>query len=83
MRLNTEMGVIIDSPALSGQLARQFDTVIPQKAFEVRMQPDGRGLVWIEQSPQGEMRYTTEPGAGALKRTWIDVLEVLPIEWLL
>jgi putative cardiolipin synthase len=29
------------------------------------------------------MRYTTEPGAGALKRTWIDVLEVLPIEWLL
>jgi putative cardiolipin synthase len=77
IRLNTEMGVIIDSPA------RQFDTVIPQKAFEVRMQADGHGLEWIEQSPQGEMRYTTEPGAGALKRTWIDVLEVLPIEWLL
>jgi putative cardiolipin synthase len=83
MRLNTEMGVIIDSPALSGQLARQFDTVIPQKAFEVRMQADGHGLEWIEQSPQGEMRYTTEPGAGALKRTWIDFLGVLPIEWLL
>jgi putative cardiolipin synthase len=83
MRLNTEMGVIIDSPALSGQLARQFDTVIPQKAFEVRMQADGQGLEWIEQSPQGEMRYTTEPGAGALKRTWIDFLGVLPIEWLL
>jgi putative cardiolipin synthase len=75
--------VIIDSPALSGQLARQFDTVIPRKAFEVRMQADGHGLEWIEQSPQGEMRYTTEPGAGALKRTWIDFLGVLPIEWLL
>ncbi|MDM0030912.1 phospholipase D family protein [Variovorax sp. J22P271] len=82
-RLNTEMGVIIDSRNLSGQLAQQFDTVIPAKAFEVRLQADGRGMEWIEQTPQGQMRYTTEPGAGALKRTWIDVLEVLPIEWLL
>ncbi|MES1265883.1 MAG: phospholipase D-like domain-containing protein, partial [Variovorax sp.] len=77
-RLNTEMGVIIDSRHLSGELARQFDTVIPAKAFEVRMQADGHGMEWIEQSPQGEMRYTTEPGAGALKRGWIDGLEVLP-----
>lgn len=82
-RLNTEMGVIIDSPKLSGDMARQFDTVIPEKAFEVRMQPDGRGMEWIEQTPQGEVRYTTEPGAGPLKRSWIDFLEVLPIEWLL
>ncbi|HET7837356.1 MAG TPA: phospholipase D-like domain-containing protein, partial [Variovorax sp.] len=82
-RLNTEMGVIIDSQNLSGQLARQFDTAIPAKAFEVRLQADGQGMEWIEQSPQGEMRYTTEPGAGALKRSWIDFLEVLPIEWLL
>jgi putative cardiolipin synthase len=82
-RLNTEMGVIIDSPQLSGQLSSQLDTVIPNKAFEVRMQPDGRGMEWIERSPQGETRYTTEPGAGPLKRSWIDLLEILPIEWLL
>lgn len=82
-RLNTEMGVIIDSQNLSGQLARQFDAAIPAKAFEVRLQADGQGMEWIEQSPQGEVRYTTEPGAGALKRGWIDFLGVLPIEWLL
>ena len=77
------MGVIIDSPALAGHLARQFDTVIPQGAYEVRLQAGRPGMEWIEQQPQGEMRYTTEPGAGALKRAWIDFLEVLPIEWLL
>ncbi|MGO4391138.1 phospholipase D family protein [Variovorax sp. M-6] len=82
-RLNTEMGVIIDSPKLSGGLAAQLDTVVPDKAYEVRIQPDGHGLVWIDRNPQGETRYTTEPGAGALKRSWIDLLEVLPIEWLL
>ena len=60
-----------------------MNTVIPNKAFEVRMQPDGRGMEWIERSPQGETRYTTEPGAGPLKRSWIDLLEILPIEWLL
>ena len=61
--------------------AQQFWTA--NKAFEVRMQPDGRGMEWIERSPQGETRYTTEPGAGPLKRSWIDLLEILPIEWLL
>ncbi len=63
-RLNTEMGVIIDSQNLSGQLARQFDAAIPAKAFEVRLQADGQGMEWIERSPQGEVRYPTEPGAG-------------------
>lgn len=82
-RLNTEMGVIIDSPRLAGLLADQLDTVVPDKAFEVRMQPDGRGLVWIDRTPQGEIRSTSEPGAGTAKKLWIDLLEVLPIEWLL
>lgn len=82
-RLNTEMGVIIDSPQLSGHLARQLDTVIPGKAFEVRLQADRNGLEWIERGPEGETRYTTEPGSGALKRSWINLLEVLPFEWLL
>ena len=28
-------------------------------------------------------RDEPEPGSGAVKRLWIDFLEVLPIEWLL
>ncbi|MDM0072751.1 phospholipase D family protein [Variovorax sp. J2P1-59] len=80
--LNTEMGVIIDSPVLAGRLAQQLDTAIPKAAYEVRLRPDG-SLEWIERTPQGETTFTTEPGSGAIKRGWINFLEILPIEWML
>ena len=80
--LNTEMGVIIDSPVLAGRLAQQLDTVVPKAAYEVRLKPDG-DMEWIDRTPQGETIYTTEPGSGALKRGWINFLEILPIEWML
>jgi putative cardiolipin synthase len=82
-RLNTEMGVVIESPVLAGNLSKQFDTTIPTRAYLVHRQSDGSGLEWIDIEPSGETRYSTEPGSGAVKRLWIDFLEVLPIEWLL
>ncbi|SCK51309.1 Phosphatidylserine/phosphatidylglycerophosphate/cardiolipin synthase [Variovorax sp. HW608] len=82
-RLNTEMGVVIESPALAGMLSKQFDTTIPTRAYLVRRQPDGHGLEWVDVEPTGETRHSSEPGAGPVKRLWIDFLEILPIEWLL
>ena len=83
VRLNTEMGVIIDSPKLAAVLAEQLDSRIPLASYRVELDPDGHGMVWIERSPEGETRHTTEPGAKPMRRLWIDFLEVLPIEWLL
>jgi hypothetical protein len=37
------------------------------------------GLEWVE----GDVSLRSEPGTGVLKRLWIGVLSVLPIEWLL
>ncbi|MBT2326602.1 phospholipase D family protein [Variovorax paradoxus] len=83
VRLNTEMGVVIDSPALAQRLAVEIDHVVPTLAYQVRLQADGHGMEWIDRGPAGETRYTTEPGAGPARRLWIDFLSVLPIEWLL
>ena len=84
-RLNTEMGVVIDSAALAARLSEAFDRDIPEFAYEVRLAGDK--LEWIERTKAGEaageVRHTSEPGAGLLKRLWIDFLSVLPIEWLL
>jgi len=82
-KLNTEMGVVIESPTLAGVLSKQFDTTIPTRAYLVRRRADGHGLEWVDVEPTGETRYFSEPGAGPMKRLWIDFLEVLPIEWLL
>jgi len=83
VRLNTEMGVVIDSPVLARRLAEEIDKVVPTQAYEVRLTRPGGGMEWIERGTQGETRYATEPGAGALRRLWVDFLSLLPIEWLL
>ncbi len=82
MHLNTEMGLVIDSAALAGQLAAAFDNQAPKTAFEVRLAPDGN-LEWIEQTPSGESRYDTEPDTSWLTRRKVDFLSILPIESLL
>ena len=81
--LNTEMGLVIESPTLAQGLARAFDTVVPRTAYAVRLAPDGRGLTWIEQTASGEKRYDTEPDTSWSLRSRVEFLSILPIEWLL
>jgi putative cardiolipin synthase len=81
--LNTEMGLVIESPTLANMLSGAFDTGITRDAYEVRLAADGRSLEWIDFQDDREIRYTTEPETSAIRRLWIDFLSTLPIEWLL
>jgi putative cardiolipin synthase len=82
-RLNTEMGLVIDSPTLARQLAERFDTAAPVGAYEVRLGSDGRTLEWIERTAVGETRYDTEPGTTWFQRRSVDFYSILPIDWML
>jgi putative cardiolipin synthase len=78
-RLNTEMGVVIESAALATRLSSTLDTGLPRDAYEVRFAQDGRSLEWVS---DGKV-YGSEPDTGLLRRLWIGFLSLLPIEWLL
>jgi putative cardiolipin synthase len=80
--LNTEMGVVLESPALARALSEGLDAQLGALAYAVVLTPEGR-VQWIERTPQGELRYDTEPKTGWFKRFGVGVLSVLPIEWLL
>jgi putative cardiolipin synthase len=80
--LNTEMGVVVDSPTLAGMMKRMFEAVAPRVAYEVRLRADGE-LEWIERDPAGERRLTSEPGVGLMRRLGVGALSLLPIEWML
>jgi len=80
--LNTEMGFVIDSPALAQRLARTLDESIPETAYEVRLDEEGK-LYWIERSHGEILRYEQEPGTTIWKRAGVKVLSILPIDWLL
>jgi putative cardiolipin synthase len=82
-RLNTEMGLIIDSPQLAQRLSRMFDHEVPRIAYTVVPGTEGRCVEWTQATPGGEVRYTTEPGTRPSQRALIDFLSHLPIDWLL
>jgi len=80
--LNTEMGVVIDSPRMAQALDQALDERMPERAYEVRLDGEGK-LYWIERSAGAERRHKEEPGASFWKRAGVDVLSFLPIDWLL
>jgi putative cardiolipin synthase len=81
--LNTEMGLVIESQVLAQRLVAVFDAEVPVVAYEVRLTPDGSDLEWIEQTSAGAKRYDTDPGTSWFLRRQVDLLSILPIEWLL
>ena len=81
-RLNTELGFVIDSPAMAEAIADAFATIIPARAYKVRLS-DAGALQWVEQRNGQENVYDREPRTGFWLRVYVAVLSVLPIEWLL
>src|SRR4051812_26305868 len=47
-KLNTELGFVIDSPQLADQISNIFDTIIPERAYQVHLSTDGN-TYWTEQ----------------------------------
>lgn len=82
-RLNTESGVVFESPVHAAHLSGLFAGGMHERAYEVRLAEDGHGLVWIERDGGAEKRFTHSPEVGPLRRAWIRFLGWLPIEWLL
>ena len=73
-RLNTEVGVVLESPTLATQLSEAFDRSIPSRAYEVRLTSDGKGVEWIEQTAAGEVRHSSTPGASASRMFFVNLL---------
>ncbi|MFC5739685.1 phospholipase D-like domain-containing protein [Sinirhodobacter huangdaonensis] len=79
IRLNTELGVVIDAPAIAEAITDSFDDFVPERAWRVTLAPTG-GLRW---SRPGEVERSTEPGATLGARLALAIAQRLPIEWML
>ncbi len=81
--LNTEMGVLIESPRLAAEVSRGMDEVLPWLSYGPRRDANGR-IVWHEPAVEdAETIHRTEPGTNAIQRGTLWLLGRLPIEWLL
>jgi cardiolipin synthase C len=80
-KLNTEMGVLFNCPALAKRLPGETERELSRNAYRVEL--DGKRLVWVTREGDKEVRYHSEPDAGLTKRIEAQVISWLPIEWLL
>jgi putative cardiolipin synthase len=80
--LNTELGLVIDSPQLATDVDRQFLALLPKVAYTVRLDDNGK-LYWIEHNGDQEIRHDTEPNTTWYGRLGVWMLSILPIESLL
>ncbi len=80
--LNTELGFVIESPALARQVSDAFALQIPRSSYRVLLDEQGR-LEWHSGMEQPPTIYHQEPGTHWLERGWLRLLGWLPIEWLL
>lgn len=78
--INTEIGVMIDSPEIGRQLGKFIDEgIAPGSAYRVMLDKDGE-LVWRAETNGTKAEFDTDPETGLWQRFVIDVVGLLPIE---
>jgi cardiolipin synthase C len=81
-RLNTELGFVIESPAMAQASAEAFASRVPANSYRLRLSDSG-ALQWVEQTDDAEIVHDQEPGTSFWLRLAVRVMSRLPIEWLL
>jgi len=78
--LNTEIGVMIDSPEIAGQVGELMDEgVSPGSAFHVTLDKNDN-LVWTAENNDLKVEYDKDPETSFWYRFIVGVVGMLPIE---
>jgi len=85
MHLNTEIGLIIDSPELAQQVAARFEAMVqPVNAYMLALRPNDVGgapsLVWRTQEGGEAVEYDIEPARSNWQRIKVHMLSLLPLD---
>jgi len=78
--INTEIGVMVDSPALAAELAAFMDEgVAPGSAFRLSLDAEGN-IVWTAETNGTKVTYDADPDTSVWRRFLIDLVGLLPID---
>lgn len=78
--INTESGVIIDSPLIAEEVAERTDLLLPTAAYEVYLDEKDR-LRWKTLDKTGaEVIYTKEPETSWWTRFKVSLMSLLPLD---
>lgn len=85
MHLNTEIGLIIDSPELAQQTAARFEAMVkPVNSYRVVLQANPAGgppyLLWRTEENGSSIDYATEPAQSVWQRLGVNFLTLFPLD---
>ena len=85
VRLNTEMGLIIESGSLAAEVASRFNKLTrPENAYEVLLRenpPHGISrLIWKTREDGTDVEYRSEPARSLWQKIKVHVLSWLPLD---
>ncbi|HEV2221108.1 MAG TPA: phospholipase D-like domain-containing protein, partial [Casimicrobiaceae bacterium] len=83
--LNTEVGLIIDSPELARQTAARFESiVVPANSYALALRKDPAAgtakLIWRTREGGKNIDYDAEPARSAWQRMQVEFLSLLPLD---
>ena len=83
--LNTEVGLIIDSPELARQTAARFESiVVPANSYALALRGDATGgppkLIWRTREDGKDIEYDSEPARSTWQRMQVEFLSLLPLD---
>jgi len=84
-RINTEVGLIIDSGELAQQTAARFDAMVqPENSYVLALRPGSAGrrphLVWDTREDGKPVEYVQEPARNVWQRLKVRLLSLLPLD---
>ena len=78
--INTEVGVMIDSPEIATQVAKFMEgAMAPGSGYHVTLDEKGN-LLWTTEIAGKAVRYHRDPAIGLWRRLEIGTLRLLPIQ---
>jgi putative cardiolipin synthase len=84
LRINTEIGLLIDSSDLASQVANRFaEMTRPQEAYRVVLKPNAHGrpsLAWDTEFNHQPAELRHEPSRGWWQRVRVHLLALLPLQ---
>lgn len=82
-RLNTEVGLVVESAQLQQYISQSLDQYLPHIAYELKLNDQGE-LRWVEQQKDGTTKtYNVDPETTKFQRFAMHAVSTLPIEWMM